>query len=168
MRIGLVYGNRQLPDGSLHQQTLVRCQAALAAWREGRIDKVAITVGGSAKFPTITQAMRDWFVEQGVPAFDLMVCPMGLNTAGETRVCIDRFLGRGDEPYAISSGYHIFRIRLIWSLMAPGRLKGCFWAHGGESLRDYSLEILRILATVPGVLFLGRRYIKFVEPIPSG
>ena len=77
----IVLGARVRPDGTLSDSLRYRCEAALAAWREG-LAPALIVCGAQGKDEPMPEAvaMRDWLAAQGVPQEAIVLEDASFNT----------------------------------------------------------------------------------------
>ena len=110
----VVLGAHIEADGAMSNTLLFRCQAALAAWREGRAP-VMILCGGRGPDEPAEQArvMADWMLEQGVPESALRLESASRDTRqnlGNAKAIMD---AEGFRSAAIcTSDYHM--ARALW------------------------------------------------------
>jgi vancomycin permeability regulator SanA len=111
---GLVFAYGQEENGELKNQTKSRCQKAVELYHEHKVDKLYVTAHASLGGVQMSNKMRDFLVEHGVKAEDIVVDTRGGNTAGE--IDVFKELAPKNEEYAfISSSYHLRRIRFLAS-----------------------------------------------------
>ena len=107
----IVLGARVRPDGTLSDSLRYRCEAALAAWREGLAPALIVcgAQGGDEPMPEAI-AMRDWLMAQGVPEEAILVEGASFNTEqnlDNARALMDE---RGwKSAIVVTSDYHLQR-----------------------------------------------------------
>jgi hypothetical protein len=147
MRIALVYGNDQRPDGSLNKQTQARCEQAVRLYRRGIVERIYLTTSydfeRSGKY--MLEEMHCYLLKRRVPRAHVRVYPYGSNTAGETDALL-LFTGceinRVVRIFAVSTWYHLPRIWMLWAFRGYlVSLNATAHAH----VRDVLVEPLKFL-----------------------
>lgn len=141
MRIALVFGYGQKPDGSIDEQTKNRCDKAVKLYHRRKIRKIYLTVSATKNGVPMADAMREYLVYQGVDGGDILAHRRGGNTAGEMDVFLSIVPVRS-QPVFISTWYHILRIiwLALWRLSAWRIRIGIAWRHvhfKGDVLKEF-------------------------------
>lgn len=110
---GLVFGYGQKQDGQIDGQTMDRCRKAIKLYRQGRIQKVYLTVSAEKNGTSMAETMRDYLVQNSIKPTDIIVDRRGRNTAGEMDIFLSLIPDDAQTRVMfISTWYHIPRI--IW------------------------------------------------------
>ena len=107
----IVLGARVRPDGTLSDSLRYRCEAALAAWREG-LAPVLIVCGAQGKDEPMPEAvaMRDWLAAQGVPQEAIVLEDASFNTEQNLKNARALMDERGwTSAIVVTSDYHLQR-----------------------------------------------------------
>ena len=125
----IVLGARIRPDGCMSHALQYRCETALRVWREG-LAKPIFLCGGQCTMDPCPEArvMKDYFLENGVPADCLIVEDASTNTIQNLRNAKEIMEAHGYACAAmITSDYHLTRALWIardvgidvWGIAAP-------------------------------------------------
>lgn len=116
-KLALLFGYGQSADGELLPQSKSRCAVASGAYYRGEIEKIYITCYVKQNGILMSNKMRDYLRLRGVKFKDIIIIAKGTNTAGEIDIFLDYIRKEaGDEIIAISTAYHLPRIRfLFWT-----------------------------------------------------
>ena len=107
----IVLGARVRPDGTLSDSLRYRCEAALAAWREG-LAPAFIVCGAQGRDEPRPEAdaMRDWLMAQGVPEEAIVVEGDSFNTEQNLENARALMEERGwKSAVVVTSDYHLQR-----------------------------------------------------------
>lgn len=116
----LVLGAHVWMDGRMSNALTYRCEAALAAWREG-IAPVLIVCGGQGDNEPMPEAdaMRQWLIENGVPEDAVIAENQSRNTRENLRNARAIMEARGYRTAAVcTSNYHLRRA--LWQARDEG------------------------------------------------
>lgn len=109
----VVFGAKAYADGSLSLALADRVRTACDLYHEGLAEYLILSGGpgeGDIDEPT---AMRNYAMNQGVPAEAIILDPRGLNTAATLDNCQPLFESLGvNRAIAVSHFYHLPRIKL--------------------------------------------------------
>lgn len=116
LTIGLVYGYGQKANGSIDEQTEGRCEKALELYRQGKIQKIFLTVSAGKNGKLMAEEMKRFILGRLLyPTENILVAPCGGNTAGETDVLLRQVIHQGEfRVIPISTWYHLPRIWWLW------------------------------------------------------
>lgn len=139
-----MFGYGQKKDGAAHEQTIDRCGVALRLYYRGTLERIAIATGVVKNGVVMTDAMRDFFLENSVPHAHLMIIPRGLNTAGEMDTALP-FIGKDEVVVFVSTWYHIPRIVYLALWRVPWRRfkVAVAWRHAHPT-KDVAIEFLKL------------------------
>lgn len=103
-----------------------RLNTALAYLRE-HPDLTVVTSGGQGKDEPTTEAaaMRDYLVENGIPAERILLEERSHNTIQNLRyslAALDESGYQGDGVVVVSNGFHLARVRMLWDRTGYGAL----------------------------------------------
>ena len=93
---------------------------------EAHPDTVIVTSGaqGADEPSTEAAAMRDYLVERGVPAEQILLEERSTNTLENIRYSLDVLAEHGYDVTAdiaiVSNGFHLARVRMIWGRVCGG------------------------------------------------
>lgn len=93
---------------------------------EAHPDTVIVTSGaqGADEPSTEAAAMRDYLVERGVPAEQILLEELSTNTLENIRYSLDVLAEHGYDVTAdiavVSNGFHLARVRMIWGRVCGG------------------------------------------------
>ena len=93
---------------------------------ESHPDTVLVTSGaqGADEPSTEAAAMRDYLVERGVPAEQILLEERSTNTLENIRYSLDVLAEHGYDVTAdiavVSNGFHLARVRMIWGRVCGG------------------------------------------------
>ncbi len=141
--VAIVFGNRVYADGSLSSWLRGRVDKALQLHRQKRVRKIFVSGGISSErdgfFPEAT-AMRNYLVQAGVPADDIIVD----NRGNDTYATAKNFIAwNNDKQYSsaivVSQFFHITRSKYI--LKKLGFVKVAGVASTTYSWRDVSSTV---------------------------
>ena len=107
----IVLGARVRPDGTLSDSLRYRCEAALAAWREGLAPSL-IVCGAQGKDEPMreAEAMRGWLMAQGVPEAAIVAEGASFNTEQNLQNARALMDERGwKSAIVVTSDYHLQR-----------------------------------------------------------
>ena len=143
MKKCLILGYGQKKDGAIDEQTEDRCRKALRMYREGKIEKIYLTVFASKNGVSMASAMRDFLVGQGVFENDIVVERRGGNTAGEMEVFLSIVPNEAKVVF-VSTWYHIPRILwlALWRVRLTRFALGVAWRHA-HFKADVLIEFLK-------------------------
>ena len=102
-----------------------RMDKALAYWQE-HPEVVIVASGGQGADEPMSEAaaMRDYFVEQGVPEGQILLEERSANTLENLRFSLELLAENGYDTTAdmavVSNGFHLARVRLLWGRVCGG------------------------------------------------
>lgn len=102
-----------------------RMDKALAYWQE-HPEVVIVASGGQGADEPMSEAaaMRDYFVEQGVPEGQILLEERSANTLENLRFSLELLAENGYDTTAdmavVSNGFHLARVRLLWGRVCSG------------------------------------------------
>ena len=102
-----------------------RLDKALAYWQE-HPEVVIVASGGQGADEPMSEAaaMRDYFVEQGVPEGQILLEERSANTLENLRFSLELLAENGYDTTAdmavVSNGFHLARVRLLWGRVCGG------------------------------------------------
>jgi vancomycin permeability regulator SanA len=129
-RVALVFGYGQKHDGKIDEQTRDRCEAGAKLYRQGKVEKIYLTVSASKAGIAMASGMRKHLVSQGVNDQDIVEERRGGNTAGEMIVFLS-LVPLETGVVFVSTWYHLPRIfwLALWRISCRRfRLKAA-WRH---------------------------------------
>jgi len=139
----LILGYGQRENGRIDEQIEDRCRKALRMYRNGKIEKIYLTVSASKNGVSMASAMRDFLVEQGVRENNIIVEQRGRNTAGEMEVFLS-LVPTDERVVFVSTWYHIPRILwlALWRVRLTHFALGVAWRHA-HFKADVLIEFLK-------------------------
>lgn len=107
----IVLGARVWPDGRMSTTLLNRCERALELWQEGRAPKIIVCGGRGGDEPAAEGVvMRDWLVNAGVTAENVIAETESVNTSENLRNARAIMEAQGwQSAIVVTSDYHIQR-----------------------------------------------------------
>lgn len=107
----IVLGAKVRPDGSMSRSLQYRCDRALEAWEDGIAQNIIVCGGKGADEPAAEgEVMRNWFVQQGVPAEHVLAETSSTDTVENLRFAKELMEEHGWKTAAIAtSDYHLRR-----------------------------------------------------------
>ncbi len=163
MRTALVFGYGQKRDGSIDEQTQNRCEKAVQLYRQGKIQKIYLTVSASKNGVSMAEAMRDFLVCQGVKETDIVIERRGGNTAGEMDLFLS-LLPHDSKAIFVSTWYHLPRIfwLAIWRIPAARFSLSVAWRHA-----HFKADVLIEFAKLANAILRPRRSAKVMAKAPT-
>lgn len=121
--VAIVFGARVYPDGTLSTSVKDRMDTAIRLHEQGLIPTILITGGIDEDGVDETEHMRNYAIEKGVGAGDIIVDNTGFNTdmsvANTAAIIREREF---DTVLAVSQFYHLPRIKMAYrALKVPVR-----------------------------------------------
>jgi|GEM_PF-2795152 len=154
MNICLVYNYSQLEDGSIDPQTEKRCSIALGLYRQFRVQKMVITVAGGKNGVLSGEAMRMYFVKNGVKETDIYFEPLATNTAMETDAAIGllerKLPGQSYYIVPVTTWYHAPRVMLLW--LVRGYMVNVYYSYARAKWVDVRNEPVKFVKTIIFIL----------------
>ena len=110
----IVLGAKVHPDGSMSKSLMHRCEAAMAAWKDGAAPKLILCGGRVGEAPcSEASVMEAFLMEQGMPADALLLEDKSQNTVENLKNAKEIMAANGFADAAIvTSDYHVQRA--IW------------------------------------------------------
>ncbi len=125
---------------------------------ESHPDTVIVTSGaqGADEPSTEAAAMRDYLVERGVPAEQILLEERSTNTLENIRYSLDVLAEHGYDVTAdiavVSNGFHLARVRMIWGRVCGGTANLSTLAapssHAPSRLKMYVREPLALIKSI--------------------
>jgi vancomycin permeability regulator SanA len=129
--VAMVLGAEVYADGRPSQFLRARLDLAAELYRQGRVQRILASGDGRSPFYDETAGMRDYLVQAGVPAEDLLLDPAGLDTYDSCLRARDEF--GLDRLAVVSQRYHLPRALAICRALGIEA-----WGVGDESVRAHS------------------------------
>lgn len=123
--VAIVLGNEVFSDGSLSPWLKGRVDAALTLYRNKQVKKIFVSGGiGDSKFPE-GDGMRNYLLQQGVPAGDIFTDNEGANSY----LTAKNFMTLNQQAdfrsaVVVSSWYHILRCKYIMKKLGFEKVEG--------------------------------------------
>lgn len=130
--VAVVFGARVYPDGTLSASVQDRMDAAISLYDKGVAPTILITGGIDEDGVDETEHMRNYAIEHGVGAGDIIVDNAGFNTDMSVANTVLIFQEHGfDTVLAVSQFYHLPRIKMAYrALRVPVRTVPAAGDHG--------------------------------------
>lgn len=123
--IMLIFGYQILPSGEAAPLLCDRLDAALS-YLETHPDMTVVVSGGQTGSEPISEArvMADYLIERGYSAENILLEERASNTAENILYSIELLAAEGydvtDNILAVSNGFHLARIRMLWGRFCGG------------------------------------------------
>ncbi len=127
--VALVLGAEVYADGVPSKFLRARLDLAVELYRRGLVAQLLVSGDGRSRFYDETGGMRDYLLEQGVPASALLVDPAGLDTYDSCLRARDAFGVR--RLVVVSQSFHLPRALGICRALGLDA-----WGVGDESARS--------------------------------
>ncbi|MGD8191803.1 YdcF family protein [Brevibacillus ginsengisoli] len=116
--LGVILGNKVEQDGKPSERLRARLEKALELYKEGYLNKILVSGGVGKEGFDEAQVMKQYLVEKGIPADNILTDSMGLNTmmtAQNTKQMINGI--ESQKVMVITQFYHISRTKLAFRKM---------------------------------------------------
>jgi uncharacterized SAM-binding protein YcdF (DUF218 family) len=151
----LVLGAHVRKDGHMCRTLTHRCEKAIEAWRAG-IAPVMIVCGGQGSDEPVPEAhaMRQWFLEHGVPEDRVIIEDASRNTRENLRFARNIMESKGYKTAAIcTSDYHLRRA--LWQAREEGLTACGISAPSSRNIISFTRN--RFRETCSWILYFLRR-----------
>lgn len=113
--VAVVFGCKVYADGRLSTPLADRVRSACELYHEGLVDRLLMSGGPGTGAVHETHAMRDYAIQQGVPADRILIDEFGLSTDETVSSTVPMLRAQGlNRILAVSHFYHLPRIKLTF------------------------------------------------------